>query len=132
MLSTSNLHLATVRKLHQWFVGLFKVLQCIGKTAYKLDLQGCFTGVHNVFHVSQLMPHMPGGSSTEPPQPAEVEGEAYYEVEALLKHRERRGGRQYLVRWTEYGPEHDEWVHKSELEHTKDMLKNYNKANGLP
>ena len=52
LLNTSNLHLATVRKLRQWCVGPFKVLQRVGKTAYKLDLQGRFTGVHNVFHVS--------------------------------------------------------------------------------
>ena len=92
LLTTSNLHLATVHKLHQWFVGPFKVLQRVGKTAYKIDLQGRFTGVHNVFHVSQLRP-VPGGSSTEPPQLVKVEDEAHYEVEALLKHRERRGGR---------------------------------------
>ena len=94
LLSTSNLHLATVHKLSQWFVGIFKVLQRVDKIAYKLDLQGRFTGVDNVFHVSQLRPHVPSGSSTEPPQPVEVEGVAHYEVEALLKHRERRGGRQ--------------------------------------
>ena len=131
LLSTSNLHLATVCKLHQQFEGLFKVLQRVGKIAYKLDLQVHFTGVHNVFHVSQLRPHVPGGNSTEPPQPVEVEGEALYEVEALLKHRERRGERQYLVKWTGCGPEHDEWVHEGELELAKDMLKNNKEANGL-
>ena len=93
LLSTSNLHLATVHKLRQQFVGPFKVLQRVGKTAYKLDLQGRFTGVYSVFHVSQLRPHVPVGSSTEPPQLVEVEGEAHYEVEALLKHRERCAGR---------------------------------------
>ena len=81
-----------------------------------------------MFHISQLRPHVPGGSSTEPPQLVEVEGEAHYKAEALLKHRERRGGRQYLVRWTGYGPEHDEWVHEGKLEHAKDMLKNYKEA----
>ena len=111
LLNTSNLHLATVRKLRQRFVEPFKVLQRVGKTAYKLDLQGRFTGVHNVFHISQLRPHVPGGSSTKPPQPVEVEGEAQYEVETLLKHRERHCRRQYLVSWTGYVPEHDEWVH---------------------
>ena len=69
--------------------------------------------------------------TTEPPQPVEVEGETHYEVEALLMHRERHGGRQYLVRWTGYGPEHDKLVHEDELEYAKDMLKNYKEANGL-
>ena len=84
-----------------------------------------------MFHVSQMRPHVPGGGSTELPQPVEVEGEAHYEVEALLKHRERCGGRKYLVRWTGYGPEHDEWVHEGKLEHAKDMLKNCKEANRL-
>ena len=84
-----------------------------------------------MFTVSQLKLHIPGGSFTEPPQPVEVEIEAHYEVKALLKHRERHGGRQYLIRWTGCGPEHDEWVHESELEHAKDLLKNYKEANGL-
>ena len=98
LLITSNLQLAAVHKLGQWFVGLFKVLLHVGKTAYKLDLQGRFTGVHNVFHVSQLKPHQPGGTSEEPPPSVEVEGEPQFEVEALLKHRARGRGRQYLVR----------------------------------
>ena len=52
LLSTHNLHLATVRKLCQRFVGPFQVLQRVGQTAYKLDLKGRFVGVHDVFHVS--------------------------------------------------------------------------------
>ena len=104
----------------------------MGKTAYKLDLQVRFTGVHNVFQVSQLRPNVRGGSFTEPSQPVEVEGEAHYEIEALLKHRERRGNRQYLVRWTGYGPEHNEWVHEGKLEHAMGMLKYYKEAYWLP
>ena len=89
LLSTSNLYLATVRKLFQWFVGPFKVIQRVGKTANKLDLLGHFTGVHNVFHVSELKPHQPGGTSEEPLPPVEVEGKPQFEVEAVLKHRTR-------------------------------------------
>ena len=60
LLNTSNVHIETVRKLRQRFVGPFKVLQCVGKTAYKLDLQVRFTGVHNVFYMFQLRPHLLG------------------------------------------------------------------------
>ena len=61
----------------------------------------------------------------------QVEGEAHYEVEALIRHRERCGERQYLVMWTGYGPKYDEWVHEGVLEHAKDVLKNYKEINGL-
>ena len=98
LLSTRNLHLATVRKLHQCFVGPFQAFQRVGQTAYKLDLKGRFVGVHGVFHVSQLRSHVPGGSSVAPPGPVEIDGEAQYEVECLLRHRAQRGGTIYLVR----------------------------------
>ena len=75
LLSTRNLHLATVRKLHQRFLGSFQVLQRIGYCAYRLDLKGRFAGVHDVFHVSQLKPHIQGRISATPPQPVEMEDE---------------------------------------------------------
>ena len=55
--------------------GTLPVLQRIVQCAYRLDLKGRFAGVHDVFHVSQLKPHIQGGSSAAPPQPVEVEGE---------------------------------------------------------
>ena len=70
-------------------MGPFKVMERIGKTAYRLDLMGRFKQMHNVFHVSQLRKHIPEGSFTAPPEPIQVESEEYFEVEALLKHRSR-------------------------------------------
>ena len=61
----------------------------------------------------------------------EIEGEPQYEVECLLKHRAQRGGTRYLVRWTGYGPEHNEWLHEEELSHAKAILEQYKRANGL-
>ena len=122
LLSTHNLHLTTVRKLCQRFVGPFQVLQYVDQTAYKLDLKGRFVGVHDVFHVSHLRPHVPGGSSVAPPDPVEVDVEAHYEVECLLRHRAQCGGTRYLVRWTGYGPKHDEWIHEDSLGHVKAIL----------
>ena len=49
LLSTRNLHLEAVRKLHQRYVGPFQVLQHVGQYAYKLELKGRFMGVHDVF-----------------------------------------------------------------------------------
>ena len=93
LLSSKTLYLAGTRKLRARFVGPFRVMERIGKTAYRLDLRGRFKGVHNVFHVSQLKRHIPGGSSTSPPEPIQVEGEEHFEMEALLQHRSRGNSR---------------------------------------
>ena len=89
LLSSKTPHLAGTRKLRARFVGFFRVIECIGKTAYRLDLKGRFKSIYNVFHVSQLKKYIPGCSSTTPPELIQVEGEDYFEVEALLKHRSR-------------------------------------------
>ena len=115
LLSSKTLHLSGTRKLRARFVGPFRVMERIGRTEYRLDLKGRFKQIHNVFHVSQLKKHIPGGSSTTPPEPIQVEGEDHFEVEALLKHRSRGNSCQYLVRWLGYGLEHDEGVHEEEL-----------------
>ena len=107
------------------------MLQRVGQTAYKLDLKGRFVGVHDVFHVSQLRPHIPDGSSAAPPDPVEVDGEAQYEVECLLRFRVQCGGTGYLVRWTGYGPEHDEWIYEDNLGHARALLDQYIRAHGL-
>ena len=61
----------------------------------------------------------------------EVEGEPQYEVESLLRHRAQCGGTRYLVRWTGYGQEHDEWLHEDELGHARRILEQYKRASGL-
>ena len=86
----------------------------IGKTAYRLDLKGRFKSIHNIFHMSQLKKNIPGGLSTTPPGPIQVESEEYFEVEALLKHR-NKGNSRYLFKWLNYGLEHNEWIHEEEL-----------------
>ena len=89
LLSSTTLHQVGTKKLRARFVGPFRIIEHIGKIAYRLDLTGRFKSIHNIFHVFQLNKHIPGGSSTTPPEPIQVEGEEYFEVEALLKHRSR-------------------------------------------
>ena len=61
----------------------------------------------------------------------EVDGEAQYEVECLLMHRAQRVGTRYLVSWTGYGSEHDQWIHEDNLGHAWALLDKYKHAHGL-
>ncbi len=63
----------------------------------------------------------------QPPPPELVDGELLYEVEAIIAHRDGRGrkGREYLVRWTGYGPVHDSWEPEGSLANAPDALRQY-------
>ena len=69
LLSSKTLHLSGTRKPRARFVGPFRVMEHIGKTGYRLNLRGRFKGVHNIFHVSHIKRHIPGGSSNSTPEP---------------------------------------------------------------
>ena len=97
LLSTKNLRLPGTCKLHPRWVGPFKVMQRIGATAYKLDLQGRFHQLHPIFHTSYLKPYQAVGTSRAPPEPVELEGQLEYEVETIKAHRRRGRRLQFLV-----------------------------------
>ncbi|KAK6153067.1 hypothetical protein DH2020_012706 [Rehmannia glutinosa] len=46
-------------KLSPRYVGPYKILQRIGKLAYRLELPAPYTGMHDVFHVSRLKKYQP-------------------------------------------------------------------------
>ena len=112
LLSFKTHYLVGTRKLRIRYMGSFRVLECIGKTAYRLDLRGRFKSMYNVFHVSLLKKHIPRSSSTNPSEPIQIEGEEHFEVEALMQHKSRGNSQQYLIKWLGYGLEQDKWIHK--------------------
>jgi len=134
LLSTKNIELKVQKntKLLPRFVGPFKITRAVGPVAFELDLPaGC--KVHKVFHASLLKPYVRTSTTRGFPKPLPVEwidGDPVYEVEKILLHRDRRVGkgrvkREYLVKWSGYGPEHNLWVSDTDCGNCDRVLKSY-------
>ena len=109
------------------FVGPFRVLRTVGANAFELDLPVTMK-VHPVFNVSLLRLYH---GVYSPPGPIIVEGEAEYEVECIVRHRQKGNRCQYLVRWKGYDASEDCWLHTDKLTNAPDVLSAYCSANGL-
>lgn len=139
----------TGRKYGLQFVGPFRVLERVGRLAYRLDIPNTWN-VHPVFTVAQLEPCP--DPSTDPythtrpqPRPDEppsvfVEGDTEtfksYELERLLNKRVIKKGRgfatEYLVKWKGYGAEHDRWRNVNDLANAPELIKDYERAHPTP
>ena len=142
LLSTSNLNLrrtgdkgSTPKLLPKW-IGPFPITKVVGKGAYQLELPSTIK-VHNVFHVSLLKPYRSDGR-VQPPDPVvcEDDGETYFYVERILDHRIHKRGRtqykEYLVKWTGYGTEHNSWEPESSLIETDQFKLYWDYVNAQP
>jgi Chromo (CHRromatin Organisation MOdifier) domain len=120
LLSTANFTFKGpgAKKLFPKWIGPFPIKDNVGHVAVRLDLPPTYK-MHNVFHVSQVK-HAKGNTDTYTPPPAlMLDGQAFWAVDTIVGHRERKAGRktwrEFLVRWEGYGPEHDTWEPESEL-----------------
>jgi hypothetical protein len=120
LLSTTNLRLKVPgsQKLLPRYIGPFAIEKKAGTAAYKLALPSSMR-VHPVFHVSLMHEYRADGKVQPPPPLFFDDGVPFYEVEAVMKHREvKRGKRvvkQYLIKWAGYGPEHNTWEPEKHL-----------------
>ena len=54
--------LGKIRKLAPRYAGPFEITERVGSVAYRLELPSNLTGIHDVFHVSQLRKYHPNSS----------------------------------------------------------------------
>lgn len=99
-------------------------------STYTLDLPP-HSNIHPVFHVSELRPCVenddelfPSRAQATPPSIIFEDGAEEFFIQKILDSRRRGRGRQFLVRWVGFGPEHDEWLPGRELLGT-DALQNW-------
>lgn len=131
LLNTRNLTFKGLncKKLLPRWLGPFEVVERIGQQSYRLLLPESMGRVHPVFHVSLLSLWRAEGRAPPPPPVVLGDGEVEYDVERILDDRVSRHGRrptrQFLVRWSGYGPEHDTWEPEENLANCKDTLTCY-------
>ncbi len=112
------------KKIGQQFTGPFRVVERIGRLAYRLDIPD-FWKVHPVFTVAQLEPSPDPASDPfhrpRPTNPDAVNAEREdlpkeWEVTRVLDSRITGWGRQqYLLRWEGYGSHHDRWTNVEDM-----------------
>jgi hypothetical protein len=145
LLSSKHIKLKTVgtKKLLPKFLGPFIILKRIGQLAYELELTPDMPRIHPVFHVSLLRPFIPG-KTPPPPMPTVIEGEAEWQVERIINHRDRTIPRQptrarrnpaypqrdatvreYLVKWIGFDHESNTWQTKDQCKNCQDLVEQY-------
>jgi len=124
LLSTKHIQLKNpgARKLLPLWIGPFKVLERVGKVAYKLQLADGMK-MHNVFHVSLLKAYRDDGTVQPPPPPELIDGELEYEVEQVISFDEKR--KRYLVKWLGYGHENNTWEQERNVANAPDKTAKY-------
>ena len=121
------------RKLLPKWIGPYKVTRQVGKVNYKLDLPSNLR-IHDVFHVSLLRLYLsPNGEAhVHPPPTVLIEGEEEFEVDRILDHQDRRlrkgTTREFLVKWTGYGPEHHTWEPEKNMQNCQKIIASYKKS----
>ena len=92
-------------KLAPRFIGPFHIVARRGKVAYQLDLPGDLSGIHNVFHISQLRKYMSNQEKQVSHEYIDVQPDLTYREHPIkiLEESERRTRRKtikfFRVQW---------------------------------
>lgn len=118
------------KKLDWKYYGPYKVIERIGRRAYKLELPRTVK-VHPVFHVSLLEKQAPDNFDREPQPipPVIIEGEEEWEVEKILASRKHRNKRQFKIRWKGFQIDQDSWESESNVEHAQELIDEFYNQN---
>ena len=136
LLETTNIHTTQLmKKFDDKRYGLFKVLEKIGASAYKLELPPSMSCIHLVFNEALLYPYKgPTYGSQQQlnkPEPMVIDQEPEWEVEEILasRHNRRRRRVEYLVHWKGYGPQERTWEPLANLANAQQALQEFLQKN---
>jgi len=100
-------------KLSHRRLGPFEVERQVEQSAYRLKLPHRMRLLHPVFNVVKLSATpedpIPGRKPQAPPPPIVIDREPEWEVEEILDSRWHRRRFQFLIKWKDFGREHNSW-----------------------
>ena len=101
------------KKLSHKRLGPFRIERQVGNSAYRLQLPVSMSRLHPVFNVVKLTPAVddpfPGRRIPPPPPPEIVDGEEEWVVEEILDSKVINRKLRYLIKWKDFGIEHNSW-----------------------
>jgi hypothetical protein len=111
---TQSLALGSRGKLGPMYAGPYKVLERVGKVAYRLQLpEGA--RIHDVFHVGVLKPMCGPPPSTVPALPPLRHGRPLLQPDRVLRASLHRGVWHVLVQWADMPPSEATWEQVDEF-----------------
>ena len=126
------------KKIDPQLIEPFRILERIDRLTYRLELPDNMR-IHDVVSVAHLKPVINSAKDSyrrrrSPPSVIVLNEENEYEIEKLIRKRRIRRGRdwstQYLIRWRDYGPEHDTWQPEHTVADTL-ALNDYERLHGI-
>ena len=118
------------RKLSHRRLGPFVIERKVGNGAYRLRLPASMKRLHPVFNVVKLAPALPdpipGRRAPAPPLPEIIDGEEEWVVEEILDSKLVNRKLHYLVKWKDFGVEHDSWEPRENV-HAPDLVADFHR-----
>ena len=108
-------------------------MEVLEPVSYRLSLPDQWK-IHPVFYASLLSPYRETdshGPNYMRPPPDLIEGEEEFEVKAIISHRKRGNGHQYLVKWKGYPHSDNTWEPTTNLKGASEILHSYRTAQHL-
>lgn len=121
-----------MKKLEDKRYGPFRIVEKVGKSAYRLQLPKTWKALHPVFNEVVLSPYVepafPSQIKPAPSPPEIVNGTEEYVVEELMDSKLSRGVLKYLVKWKGWPREAWTWETRDNLmKHAKSAVNTFHR-----
>lgn len=107
-----------------------RIVETIGKQAYRVELPQCYDRMHPVFHVSLLEKWHQRKEESQTPEtdlPELEEEQEEWEVEDIVAHQNYNGQQYYLVKWEGWPVEYNTWEPSEHLGNAAQIVRRYHK-----